>query len=56
MEGLIEGAVRMRAVVQAQGDDVQRAIRVRFDELLDVHSAGDGSGVGAVKLGSGRKP
>lgn len=55
--GLIEGAVRMRAVVQAQSDDVQRAIRVHFDELLDVHSSGDGFDVSvAVKLGSGRKP
>ena len=47
----------MRAVVQAQSDDVQRAIRARFDELLDDHSAGDGFEVSvSVKLGSGRKP
>jgi SAM-dependent methyltransferase len=56
-DGLIEGAVRMRAVVQAQSDDVQRAIRARFEELLDEHSAGDGYEVSvSVKLGSGRKP
>ena len=56
-DGLIEGAVRTRAVVQAQSDDVQRAIRARFDELLDDHSAGDGFEVSvSVKLGSGRKP
>ena len=56
-DGLIEGAVRMRALVQAQSDDVQRAIRARFDELLDDHAAGDGFEVSvSVKLGSGRKP
>ena len=56
-DGLIAGAVRMRAVVHAQSDDVQRAIRARFDELLDDHSAGDGFEVSvSVKLGSGRKP
>ena len=56
-DGLIEGAVRTRALVQAQSDDVQRAIRARFDKLLDDHSAGDGFEVSvSVKLGSGRKP
>ena len=55
-DGLIEGAVRMRAVVHAQSDDVQRAIRARFDELLDDYAAGDGFEVSvSVKLGSGRK-
>lgn len=56
-DGVIEGAVRTRALVHAQSDDVQRAIRARFDELLDDHSAGDGFEVSvSVKLGSGRKP
>ena len=55
--GVIAGAVRMRAVVHAQSDDVQRSIRARFDELLDDHAAGDGFEVSvSVKLGSGRKP
>ena len=35
----------------------QRAIRARFDELLEEHRDGDGFEVPvAVKLGSGRKP
>jgi SAM-dependent methyltransferase len=56
-DGLIEGAVRMRALVQAQNDDVQRSIRARFDELLDDAAADDGFEVSvSVKLGSGRKP
>ena len=56
-DGLIEGAVRMRAIVQSQSDDVQRSIRARFDELLDDHVADDGFEVSvSVKLGSGRKP
>ena len=56
-DGLIDGAVRMRAVVQAQSDDAQRAIRARFDELLDDHAVGDGFEVSvSAKLGSGRKP
>ncbi len=55
--GLIEGAVRMRALVHAQSDDVQGEIRARFDELLDDYSVGDGFEVSvSVKLGSGRKP
>ena len=55
--GLIEGAVRMRAVVQAQSDDVQRSIRTRFDKLLDDYVSDDGFEVSvSVKLGSGRKP
>ena len=56
-DGLIGGAVRTRAVVHAQSDDVQRAIRARFDELLADYSAGDGFEVSvSVKLGTGRKP
>ncbi len=56
-DGLIEGAVRMRALVYAQTDDVQQSIRARFEELLEEHRAGDGFEVSvSVKLGSGRKP
>jgi SAM-dependent methyltransferase len=56
-EGLVEGTVRVRPLVQAQTEEVQEAIRTRFDELLDEHRAGDGFEVSvAVKLGSGRKP
>ena len=55
-DGLIEGAVRMRALVQAQRDDVQRSIRARFEELLDGYVADDGFEVSvSAKLGSGRK-
>jgi hypothetical protein len=56
-EGLVEGTVRLRPLVQAQNEDVQQAIRDRLDELLEEHRAGDGFEVSvAVKLGSGRKP
>ena len=56
-DGLIEGAVRMRALVHAQSDGVRHAIRARFDELLDEHVTSDGFEVSvSVKLGSGRKP
>jgi hypothetical protein len=56
-DGLIAGAVRMRAVVHAQSEDVQCAIRARFDELLQDHAAGDGFEVSvSVKLGVGKKP
>jgi SAM-dependent methyltransferase len=55
--GLVEGTVRVRPLVQSQTDAVRRAIRERFDELLDEHRAGSGFEVPvAVKLGSGRKP
>jgi SAM-dependent methyltransferase len=55
--GLVEGTVRVRPLVQSQTDAVRRAIRARFDELLDEHRAGSGFEVPvAVKLGSGRKP
>jgi ubiquinone/menaquinone biosynthesis C-methylase UbiE len=55
--GLVEGTVRVRPLVIAQSDEVQHAIRVRFEELLEEHRDGDGFEVPvAVKLGSGRKP
>jgi SAM-dependent methyltransferase len=55
--GLVEGTVRVRSLVQSQTDAVRRAIRERFEELLDEHRAGSGFAVPvAVKLGAGRKP
>ena len=56
-DGLVAGTVRVRPLVTAQTDDVQAAIRARFDELLDEYRSGDGFEVPvAVKLGSGSKP
>ena len=56
-DGLVEGTVRVRSLVQAQTDDVQRSIRERFEKLLEEHRDGNGFEVPvAVKLGSGRKP
>ena len=55
--GLVEGTVRVRPLVQSQTDEVRRAIRARFDELLEEHRGETGFEVPvAVKLGSGRKP
>ena len=56
-DGLVEGTVRVRPLVQSQTDEVRRAIRARFDELLEEHRGETGFEVPvAVKLGSGRKP
>ena len=56
-DGLVEGTVRVRPLVQSQTDEVRRAIRARFDELLEEHRGDTGFEVPvAVKLGSGRKP
>lgn len=56
-DGLVEGTVRVRSLVQAQPDDVQRSIRARFEDLLEEYRDGDAFEVPvAVKLGSGRKP
>jgi SAM-dependent methyltransferase len=56
-DGLVEGTVRVRPLVQSQRDEVRRAIRARFDELLEEHRGDTGFEVSvAVKLGSGRKP
>ena len=55
--GLVDGTVRVGPLVRSQTEAVRRAIRQRFDELLDEHRAGGGFEVPvAVKLGSGRKP
>lgn len=56
-DGLVDGTVRVRPLLVAQSDETQRAIRARFEELLDEYRDGDGFEVPvAVKLGSGRKP
>ena len=56
-DGLVEGTVRVRPLVQSQTGEVRRAIRARFDELLEEHRGETGFEVPvAVKLGSGRKP
>lgn len=56
-EGLVEGTVRVRPLVSAQSEETRRAIRARFEELLDEHRSGAGFEVPvAVKLASGRKP
>ena len=53
-DGLIEGSVRVRPLVVAQPAALQRAIRERFDELLEPYRAADGFEVPvAVKLASG---
>ena len=56
-DGLVEGTVRVRPLVAAQTEETQRAIRERFEELLEEHRDGEGFDVPvAVKLASGRKP
>jgi len=56
-EGLVEGTVRVRPLVSAQAEGTQRAIRARFEELLEEYRTGAGFEVPvAVKLASGRKP
>ena len=56
-DGLIDGTVRVGPLVRGQPEPVARAIRERFDELLDDYRAGTGFEVPvAVKLASGRRP
>ncbi len=55
--GLVEGSVRVRPLVQSQTAEMQQAIRAHFDEALDVYRAKAGFDVPvSVRLGSGRKP
>jgi SAM-dependent methyltransferase len=55
-DGLVAGTVRVRPLVLAQPEDVQRTIRVRFDELLEEYRVEAGFEVPvAVKLASGRR-
>jgi hypothetical protein len=56
-DGLVEGSVRVRPLVLSQSEEMQRAIRARYDELLDEYRTDDGFDVPvAVKLAHGRKP
>lgn len=52
-----EGSVRVSPLVRSQSEEMQRAIRGRFEELLDEYRTDDGFDVPvAVKLAGGRKP
>jgi ubiquinone/menaquinone biosynthesis C-methylase UbiE len=55
-DGLSGGTVRMRALVQAQPDDVLARIRAAFDRLVRPYAADDGLELPvSVKIASGRK-
>jgi ubiquinone/menaquinone biosynthesis C-methylase UbiE len=55
-DGLLAGSVRVRPLILGQTEDMQRAIRTRYDELLEAHRMQDGFEVPvAVKIASGRK-
>ena len=54
--GIMGGAVRTPPIVLGQAEPIQRAIRHRFDQLLEEHRVDDGIDVPvSVKLASGRK-
>jgi len=54
-DGFMGSSVRMRAVIDAQPDEVRRRIREAFEQRLDAHRHDHGLEVPAVvKLGSGR--
>jgi SAM-dependent methyltransferase len=56
-DGMLGGTVRVRAMLEGQGDDARRRIRAAFDRLVDEHSDDDGIALPvSVKLASGRKP
>ena len=56
-DGLVEGSVRVRPLVFSQSEEMRRAIRARYDELLEEYRTDDGFDVPvAVKLAHGRKP
>lgn len=56
-DGLVTGTVRVQPLVLAQSADVQKAIRARFDELLEPYAADSGFEVPvAVKLALGHRP
>jgi SAM-dependent methyltransferase len=55
--GLVDGTVRVRPMIVGQSEEMQRAIRTHFDELLEDYRMDDGFKVPvSVKLASGRKP
>jgi ubiquinone/menaquinone biosynthesis C-methylase UbiE len=54
--GLVEGSVRVRPLILGQAEELQREIRVRFDELLEEYRTDDGFDVPvSVKLAAGTK-
>jgi SAM-dependent methyltransferase len=55
--GLVAGSVRVRPMILEQTPKLQRAIRARFDELIEEYRGTDAYDVPvSVKLASGRKP
>lgn len=55
--GLAQGAVRVRPMIVGQPPVLQRALRARFDELLEEYRTENGFEVPvSVRLGWGRKP
>ena len=56
-DGLVDGTVRVRPLIVGQSPEMQRAIRVHFDELLEEYRTEDGFAVPvSVKVAAGRKP
>ena len=55
--GLVDGTVRVRPLIVGQSPELQRAIRLHFEELLAEYRTEDGFAVPvSVKLASGQKP
>jgi ubiquinone/menaquinone biosynthesis C-methylase UbiE len=55
--GLMGGTVRTSALILAQTEEMQAAIRAAFDDIVEEYRAGDGLEIPvSVKLASGRKP
>lgn len=55
-DGLVKGSVRVRPMILGQTEVVQRAIRERYDELLEEYRTQDGYDIPvSVKLASGRR-
>ena len=55
--GLVDGTVRVRPMILAQSPEMQRTIRMHFDELLEGYRTEEGLAVPvSVKLAAARKP
>src|SRR4051794_1379588 len=55
--GLLDGTVRLSAMIVGQTHDTQRRIRAAFDELVQPYQVGTGLAIPvSVKLASARKP
>jgi SAM-dependent methyltransferase len=55
--GLVDGSVRVRPLIVGQSPEMQRAIRMHFDELVEGYRSEDGLAVPvSVKLAAARKP